>query len=69
MSEGGPDGMLVRREQIMNELRSRLRLPEWSNLRGDDVITLVESLDPVARAEVNDLFVELRELEDERTRR
>ena len=55
-----------RRQEIAAELRHRLGLPEWSNLRGDDVIMLTLGLDADSRVRVNDLFVELREIDDER---
>jgi hypothetical protein len=55
-----------RRQEIAEELRRRLGLPEWSNLRGDDVIMLTLGLDADSRVRVNDLFVELREIDDER---
>ena len=55
-----------RRQEIAAELRARLGLPEWSNLRGDDVIMLTLALDADSRVRVNDLFVELREIDDER---
>jgi hypothetical protein len=59
--------LVTRRSELREEIRSRLGLPEWSNLRGDDVIMLVEGLDEASRIRLNDLFVELREIEDERT--
>jgi hypothetical protein len=53
------------RAQIAEEIRSRLRLPQWSNLRGDDVIVLVEALDEDSRARLNELFVAMRENDDD----
>jgi hypothetical protein len=55
---------MSRRDQVGEEIRSRLGLPEWSNLRGDDVITLVEGLDEASRVHVGNLIAELREIED-----
>ncbi len=52
------------RDAIVAELRRRLALPEWSNLRGDDVISIIESLDEASRQRVNLLFCELREIDD-----
>ena len=53
-----------RRSEIVRELRRLLALPEWSNLRGDDVIALTLALDGETRVHVNNLFVELREIDD-----
>ncbi len=66
MDESKLKALLARRAEIELELRARLGLPEWSNIRGDDVIMLVEGLDADSRVRVNDLFVERREIEDER---
>jgi hypothetical protein len=55
-----------RRLEIREELRRLLDLPGWSNLRGDDVIARTLALDAETRVHVNDLFVELREIEDAR---
>jgi hypothetical protein len=52
------------RHEIREELRRLIGLPEWSNLRGDDVIAATLALDAETRVLVNDLFVELREIED-----
>jgi hypothetical protein len=54
----------ARRHEIREELRRLIGLPEWSNLRGDDVIAATLALDAETRVLVNDLFVELREIED-----
>lgn len=59
------DGARTRRLAIEREIRERLELPGWSNLRGDDVISRVEALDPASRARLNHLFTELQELKDE----
>ena len=64
-----PDELDRRRAVVTEEIRSRLGLPVWSNLRGDDVITLVEGMDEASRVRLNALFVELREIDDERTMR
>jgi hypothetical protein len=66
MSEDKVRRLLERRSEVAEEIRSRLGLPQWSNLRGDDVIMLVEGLDEASRVRLNGLFVELREIEDER---
>jgi len=66
MEEARERALQRRRSEIASELRERLGLPEWSNLRGDDVIMLVEGLDADSRVRVNDLFVEMREIDDER---
>ncbi len=55
----------LRMNAIRDELRRRLSLPGWSNVRGDDVIDRVQALDAAGRIEVNRLFVELQELKDE----
>jgi len=59
------DGARARRLAIEREVRERLELPEWSNLRGDDVISRIEALDPASRVRLNYLFAELQELKDE----
>ena len=64
MTEGAGDSILTRRAEIDAELRMRIGLPDWSNLRGDDVILAVLGLDEASRVRVNDLFVELREIDD-----
>jgi hypothetical protein len=56
----------ARRHEIREELRRLIGLPDWSNLRGDDVIAATLALDAETRVLVNDLFVELREIEDGR---
>jgi hypothetical protein len=66
MADGLPEALVLRRAEIDAELRWRIGLPEWSNLRGDDVIMAVLGLDEASRVRVNDLFVELREIEDQR---
>jgi hypothetical protein len=66
MADGLPEALVRRRAEIDAELRWRIGLPEWSNLRGDDVIMAVLGLDEASRVRVNDLFVELREIEDQR---
>ena len=58
------DGARARRLAIEREIRERLELPGWSNLRGDDVISRVEALDPASRVRLNYLFAELQELKD-----
>jgi hypothetical protein len=67
MDEDRLQQLLRRRAEISDELRARLGLPEWSNLRGDDVIVLIDGLDEASRVHAGYLFVELREIEDERT--
>jgi len=59
------DGARARRLAIEREVRERLELPEWSNLRGDDVISRIEALDPASRGRLNHLFAELQELKDQ----
>ena len=66
IADGLPEALFQRRAEIDAELRWRIGLPEWSNLRGDDVIMAVLGLDEASRVRVNDLFVELREIEDQR---
>ena len=56
----------ARRHEVREELRRLIGLPDWSNLRGDDVIAATLALDAETRVLVNDLFVELREIEDGR---
>ncbi len=58
------DDFQDRRRAIEAEIRATLGLPAWSNLRGDDVISIVQSLDTESRVRVNYLFVDLRELLD-----
>lgn len=69
MDDGRLSEIQARRDQIEFELRWRLALPDWSNLRGDDVIGATEALDADSRVRVNALFVERQEIEDERARR
>ncbi len=69
MDEERLQQLLRRRTELSEELRARLGLPDWSNLRGDDVIMLVDGLDEASRVRAGYLFVELREIEDERTAR
>ena len=59
------DSARARQQAIEREIRERLDLPEWSNLRGDDVISRIEALDPASRVRLNYLFAELQELKDE----
>lgn len=59
---------LERRYPIAETLRSLLQLPEWSNLRGDDVITLIQGIDSDSRIVANDCVARLRELDDEALR-
>ncbi len=54
-------GVRARRLAIEREIRERLELPGWSNLRGDDVISRIEALDPGSRVRLNYLFAELQE--------
>ena len=58
------DSARARQQAIEREIRERLDLPEWSNLRGDDVISRIEALDPASRVRLNYLFAELQELKD-----
>jgi hypothetical protein len=64
----GDEDIQERRLLVREEIRSRLGLPHWSNLRGDDVIALTEALDEASRVRLNELFVELREIEDSITK-
>ena len=61
-----PAALLARREAVREEIRARLGLPEWSNLRGDDFIMLVEALDEASRIHVGRLVAEMYEIEDRR---
>ncbi len=66
MREDGLEAWEKRRSEIAEQIRAILRLPDWSNLRGDDVIALVEGLDADSRILANDLFVRMREMDDQR---
>jgi hypothetical protein len=59
------EAFLTRRSALAEELRRLLHLPDWSNLRGDDVITLIQGLEPDLRVRANDLVLGIRELDDE----
>jgi hypothetical protein len=59
---------LSQRHPIAEQLRSLLGLPESSNLRGDDVITLIQGLDEASRALANECIARLREMDDEAIR-
>jgi hypothetical protein len=54
-----------RHHEIAAELRIRLGLPEWSNIRGDDVIAPGRGARRRLARAVNDLLAERREIDDE----
>jgi hypothetical protein len=58
------DAYLGQRRRLAGELRAFLQLPAWSNLRGDDVITLVEALEESSRVRATEVIALLRELDD-----